>query len=188
MKSRFVSFECTLFSEMHAFEPLVNIELVIMRFLPLFSSGKMRCHHRHPFSINYPLTESLRGSARWFPTPPLFLTRDQTLTPRFGARVLVQCARAFGSFIYYINAHLPHAREFSAYARERITRKLSVASSPARDSVSISISISKGFLMLPLFRTRNSVSISDCDTVLPLLFTGVSGSVDIGNIFGGIFA
>ena len=47
----------------------------------------------------------------------------QTLTPQFGAR-------AYGSFIYYINAHLPHAREFSAYVREHITRKLSVASGP----------------------------------------------------------
>ena len=45
--------------------------------------------------------------------------------------MLVQCARAYDSFIYYINAHLPHAREFSAYARECITRKLSVASGPA---------------------------------------------------------
>ena len=57
----------------------------------------------------------------------------QTLTPHFGARVLVQCARACGGFIYYINAHLPHAREFSAYARECITRKLSVASGPDKE-------------------------------------------------------
>ena len=56
--------------------------------------------------------------------------RGQTLTPYFGARVLVQCARAFGGFIYYINAHLPH--EFSAYAPENVTRKLSVASVPGR--------------------------------------------------------
>ena len=36
------------------------------------------------------------------------------------------------TIIYYINAHLPHAREFSAYARECITRKLSVASGPGQ--------------------------------------------------------
>ena len=34
------------------------------------------------------------------------------------------------TIIYYINAYLPHAREFSAYARECITRKISVASGP----------------------------------------------------------
>ena len=39
------------------------------------------------------------------------------------------------TIIYYINAHLPHAREFSAYVRECITRKLSVASGPAHKSL-----------------------------------------------------
>ena len=38
------------------------------------------------------------------------------------------------TIIYYTNAHLPHAREFSAYARECITRKLSVASWPEQGS------------------------------------------------------
>ena len=58
--------------------------------------------------------------------------RAQTSTLHFGARALVQCVRAYGSFIYYTNAHLPHAREFSAYAREHINRKLPVASWPGR--------------------------------------------------------
>ena len=38
------------------------------------------------------------------------------------------------TIIYYINAYLPHAREFSAYARECITRKLSVASGPVQNA------------------------------------------------------
>ena len=41
------------------------------------------------------------------------------------------------TIIYYINAHLPHAREFSAYARECITRKLSVASGPGGEGTII---------------------------------------------------
>ena len=39
---------------------------------------------------------------------------DQTLTPHFGARVLVQCARACGGFIYY---HLLYKRAFASCAR-----------------------------------------------------------------------
>ena len=45
------------------------------------------------------------------------------------------------TIIYYINAHLPHAREFSAYARECITRKLSVASGP--DSMDLDYMLDK---------------------------------------------
>ena len=41
------------------------------------------------------------------------------------------------TIIYYTNAHLPHAREFSAYARECITRKLSVASGPGLSKTTI---------------------------------------------------
>ena len=55
---------------------------------------------------------------------------QQTLKFHFGVRVLVQYARAFGTLIYYTNAHMPHTREFLAYAREHITRELSVASGP----------------------------------------------------------
>ena len=39
---------------------------------------------------------------------------EQTLTPHFGARVLVQCARAFGGFIYY---HLLYKCAFASCAR-----------------------------------------------------------------------
>ena len=40
--------------------------------------------------------------------------RNQTLTPHFGARVLVQCARACGGFIYY---HLLYKCVFASCAR-----------------------------------------------------------------------
>ena len=45
---------------------------------------------------------------------PLVIGREQTLTPHFGARVLVQCARACGGFIYY---HLLYKCAFASCAR-----------------------------------------------------------------------